>query len=438
MNHPGHPFEQAPPARPEFGAQIAAARPAAPAMWWRNLLASAAAFGFGLVLQFNPLSATWHLPFLRLSDAMLFVTIFAMIPVLTPRLLRGGAGILGVMFVVTLMTVRLKAAPGPGDTYFSLTFFASAVAGYLWAAAISRDQRFAVFFSFGWLIGLVLAVMVLFLRASGLDLTPVGLGVPVPPMSLSAMLAMVKPGGLWVHGNEAGHVFALAGAPALYLAMRFKRPIIYLAYYIVFLASFTITLNRGGMIAPTAGLAIAYLAAGQGEVLLKITLGFAGLLIVLAGLYFLPQFETVRETLSHRFLADSNLNNNAGERFSSLSAGVLTAFNHPFGIGNTQRVIEMTFLARGVATPHNAFITLAFQSGLLPVGLYIASLVKLLSKPANRTSLVGLIAAFALPSMFFEELTINPVFLFTIALTIAAAWRPAPAASRSKLQPAYR
>jgi hypothetical protein len=435
VNHPGHPFEQAPSARPEFAAQIGAPQSRAPVMWWRNLLASLVAFGLGLVLQFNPLSATWHLPFLRLSDAIMFVTIFAMIPVLTPRLLRGGAPILAVMLVLTMMTVRLKASPAQGDTYFSLTFFASAVAGYFWAAAVSRDQRFAVFFSFGWLIGFVLAVVVLFLRASGLDLTPVGLGVPVPPMSLSAMLAMVKPGGLWVHGNEAGHVFALAGGPALYLALRFKRPIIYLAYYVVFLASFTVTLNRGGVIAPTAGLAVAYLAAGQGEVLLKITLGFCGLLIILAGLYFLPQFEAVRDTLSHRFLADSNLNNNAGDRFSSLLAGVQTAFNHPFGIGNTQRMIEMIYIAHGVGTPHNAFITLAFQCGLLPVALFIVSIVKLLSKPSNRTSVVGLITIFALPSMFFEELTINPVFLFAIALTIAAAWLPQPR-TQARVQPA--
>ena len=57
------------------------------------------------------------------------------------------------------------------------------------------------------------------------------------------LFAKTKWGGLWDHGNEAGHVYGVATASALYLALKFRKPTIYLAVYALLVATFSVTLE---------------------------------------------------------------------------------------------------------------------------------------------------------------------------------------------------
>lgn len=387
-------------------------------------LARSAAFLLGLSLQFNPLSSTWGGPFLRLSDAMLFVASGIFLLYLRSadwfKVVQGAWAFLALACAALV----LKDFPGQGDTYFTLTLIASYGCAAMFLQLGARDQRLGIWFSIGTIIGFTLAVVILFLRAGGLDLTSIGLGVPTTRLSASALLAIVKPGGLWVHGNEAGHVFAIAGASAIYLSFVFRKPQIYFLYYILFLASFTVTLNRGGVIAPTIGLFVAYMAAGKGNLLMKLLLGLLAGVVLIVSMSLLPAFTGVRESFAQRFLMDQYLDRNVFERFETLRAGILVVLKHPFGIGYNERVSEMIYAAR-IGTPHNAFISLGFQAGVGMVALYIWNIFWIINRARTYRSLPILMLLFSAPSMFFEELTLNPVVLFSIALVMAEGARTA-------------
>ncbi|TGU53278.1 O-antigen ligase domain-containing protein, partial [Mesorhizobium sp. M2D.F.Ca.ET.148.01.1.1] len=66
------------------------------------------------------------------------------------------------------------------------------------------------------------------------------------------LLRLEKAGGIWPVGNTAGPAFALAGAAAAHLAERYKRPMLFGIFILVYLASFTLTLNRSGIFAVIA------------------------------------------------------------------------------------------------------------------------------------------------------------------------------------------
>lgn len=390
-----------------------------------------AALLLGLSLQFNPLSSTWGLPFMRLSDAF-SIAAGAVFFLYLPADQRIGLALTAAPFLFTAsLSLMLKSFRGQGDAYMTLMLMAHFVSTLMMLTLGYRDKRIAVYLSIGVLIGFGLALTVLALRVGGVDLTSMGLGVPSVGWAVGDLMAKVKPGGLWSQGNEAGHVFALAGAPALYLSLVYRRPLIYTIYFFAFLASFSMTLNRGGVIAPTAGLVIAYLAAGKGEALTKALLAIIGGVALLGALSFLPIFAGVREVFERRFLHDYDLGNNVFGRSETFWAGVHLALAHPFGLGLVERVNQMQFAAR-IGSPHNGLIALAFQAGLGVVVFYVAALFKLLSNPATYRSLPVLMALFSLPSMFFEELSVNPVFLFTIGLTLAEAMRIVVVANRHR------
>lgn len=397
--------------------------------------ATLTAFLLGFVLQFNPLSSTFGMPFLRLSDAVMFIAAFFFFwrlrkNELVPIGLRVAAfgGLVG-------LSVLFKAYPLNGDVYFSLMLWASFLVSAMLVAIEPREPRLASALAVGMLLGMVPSTVVLILRAAGVDLTPIGLGVTiVGKIGFGAELAKAKPGGLWAHGNEAGHVYALAGAAALYLSYRFKKPAIYGLYYLLFLATFVVTLNRGGVIAPSIGLAVAYVTTGRGGIMMRLFLASTGAISVLAIISWLPAFEGLRLAFTSRFEGDSNIIHNLADRSNTLVGGLNVAVANPFGIGlfeRTQQLITASHVASG--SPHNAILSLSYQSGLSIMLLYLVCFWRLWRRRAGTISLPVLMAFFALPSMFFEELTLNPDFLFAIALTIAAGLRPSVGSTKTSV-----
>lgn len=379
-----------------------------------------AALLFGVVLQFNPISATWGLPFLRLSDAFVFLTMIVLV-LAVRRLEVLTLGVVATaLAVVVLASLIFKTASQEGDSYLTLMLFASLMLA-LCMQAIERDlDRLATWLCIGVLIGMAASLVVLVLRASGIDLTSSGLGTPQAGV-VRYDLALDKPGGIWVHGNEAGHVYAIAGAFALYLSLKKNSPIIYAFYYAMFLLSFAITLNRGGLIAPTAGLVVAFSIAGRTDFLTRVALGLLGTVGLLAAITQLPALEGLRAAFIRRFESDSYADHNLSQRFETLFAGLQVALKHPFGIGYDERIREMAYQS-GVqsGSSHNGIISLAFQAGLAFAGLYAAAVVFVLARIGTFRSLPFLVTAFSIPSLFFEELTLNPNFQFAIGVTISA------------------
>ena len=383
-----------------------------------------AAFAYGLFLQFNPLSATWGLPFLRLSDLFVFVALAAFASVLR----RGeflpvslAAGVLGSLVLASLL---FKTSIQQGDSYMTLMLFASLVLALI-MGVISKDvPALVAYFSVGVLVGMGLSILILLLRVSGVNLTSVGLGTPQALRHVFDM-SLEKPGGIWVHGNEAGHVYALAGSSALYLSLRYRRPVIYAIYYIMFMVTFAVTLNRGGVIAPTIGFAVAFLVAGKGRVLARLALGALGCVLLSVAIAQLPQFEGLRSALDRRFSSDAHAGQNVSERTETLLGGAAVALRHPFGIGYAERTREVAYES-GVASgsSHNGLIALAYQAGLAIALLYIFACFRNLSRLQSFRTLPYLMSAFALPSLMFEELTLNPNFQFAIGLSVTALILP--------------
>lgn len=379
-----------------------------------------AVFLFGFSLQFNALSSTWGLPFLRVSDAFVFLTIAVLILAVRRSEVPALALLVAGCAAIMLPALLFKSAVQDGDNYFTFMIFASLVLAICMQAFDCGFDRIAAWLCYGVLFGMAASLFVLVLRSSGIDLTSLGLGTPQSTL-VRFDLSVVKPGGIWVHGNEAGHVYAFAGAFALYLSFRAKNPLIYTIYYVMFLISFSITLNRGGLIAPTVGLVAAFGIAGRGDVLAKATVGLLGAACLYVAVVQLPGLEGLREALERRLGADSYFGQNLSERLNTFLGGLKVAFNYPFGIGYAERAREVAY-ASGVptGTPHNGIISLSYQAGLAFAALYSVSSVFVLTRFSSFRSLPFLVAAFSVPSLLFEELTINPNFHFAIAFTVSA------------------
>ena len=212
------------------------------------VLACWIAFSFGFFMQFDVMTSTLGLPFMRLTDGLLFLFIPCLFVMVGPgNTLRHGLMYFVVLFVLISGTLVFKTGIDQGDKYLTLILLATSVFSFYFAF-VAQDERVFNYFSVGLVAGLIPSVVVLFLQASGdASLTKIGLGVPAESLPAgAALLGTVKIGGLWAAGNEAGHVYAIAVGAALYLAIKFRRPMIYIAPYVLLVASFTATLNRAG------------------------------------------------------------------------------------------------------------------------------------------------------------------------------------------------
>lgn len=386
-------------------------------------------FAFGFFLQFNIMTVTiFGPPFMRLSDALLFLfTPYLMLVVGIGPTIRYGLPYFFVLFSVVFLTLLLKTAVEQGDVYMTMIFLLTGVFCFYFAMLAAADERYLVYFAIGTLIGLAASLAILFLQAGGnTNLSRIGLGVPLELLSLrNAQLAKIKLGGLWSSGNESGHVYAVATASALYLALRYRKTLIYLIAYASLAASFAYTLNRGGMVAPTIALIYCYVRLG--DFLMYIKFGFllcvaAIALLAILSTSSIPAPDQLGDAISKRFVDDDYASTNIAERIQSNFEGLRIAFENPFGIGAQERYSTMSRRTHGVESIHNGFLSLAYQSGFLASAFFVIAGVYLLLQRRDLSSFYTIMFLFTTTSMLFEELSINQFFIFSVDMTIATAW----------------
>jgi hypothetical protein len=384
------------------------------------------ALAFGFFVQFNVMTATFGLPFLRLTDALMFLFLpLLFIVVGIGRTVRDGLLYFVVLCLVVTASLLGKTGVEQGDVYMTLIFFLTSVFAFF-LVEVAQDEHVLVWLAAGILLGLIPSIGVLFLQANGAaGLAGIGLGVPIDETTspMAAAFAKTKFGGMWIHGNEAGHVYAVASASAFYLAFRFRQPFIYVGYYGLLVATFAVTLNRSGLIAPT--IALIYLYARLGNFRLYVGSAVAAVIGVgvLLSLPNAPGLDTLSDTIETRLVDDSHAESNVSERAMSNIQGVQVALENPFGIGYNERIAEMgQKTTTGIVSVHNGFLSLANQSGLAVAFLYVVACFYLFINRRTVSLFYLATTAFTVTSMCFEELSINPFFIFSVALTIAAAW----------------
>ncbi|MGT2487330.1 hypothetical protein ACU4GA_18050 [Methylobacterium oryzae CBMB20] len=96
---------------------------------------------------------------------------------------------------------------------------------------------------------------------------------------------------------------------------------------------------------------------------------------------------------------------------------------YPFGVGEVARREELQALT-GLVTPHNGFVSLALQSGIATALLLIAGLGRVLLAPAAFGPFLTYSAVFLIPSLMFEELSVNQYFLFFMGFVLASLALP--------------
>ena len=387
----------------------------------------AAVFLLGVALQLNVLTSSFGLPFQRLSDLLPFLLIpwFGLRRAVIAEGLRQAVPMSAVGILIALSLV-LKAEIQAGDVYLTLVLLLYFVLALI-LLVMFRDRSLENAFCWGLLAGLGGSLIVLLLSSSGLPLDRFGLGVPTDGLDEELKLFVEdKQGGLWASGNETGHVFALGGAAALLLSLRTRLNLIYLAYFAALLTSFPLTNNRSGLFMPVLILLVLMRRSIRLQVVLPV-LGVLGILLIgfsMTGEIPLPQ--KLAQSIETRFAGDGNVSGNADERFISGFTALQLVAEYPFGVGETTRREELRALT-GLVTPHNGFISLALQSGIATALLLLAALLRIARAPAAAGPFVAYTALFLVPSMMFEELSVNQYFLFFMAVLLASLIvRPCP------------
>ena len=390
-----------------------------------RIVSLGAAFAFGFFLQFNIMTSTLGLPFMRITDGLMFLFVPCLFVVVgMSKVVRDGLFYFVVLFAIVGTSLLFKTAVERGDTYLTLIFLLTSVFAFFFVE-IAEDEAFIVYFAAGTVLGLIPSVAVLFAQASGnAGLAEIGLGVPTnDKSSLAVLFAKTKWGGLWDHGNEAGHVYGVATASALYLALKFRKPTIYLAVYALLVATFSVTLNRAGLIAPTMALLYCYIRMGHVFLFLKTAVIVVVSIVALASLSNAPGLDVLNSTIEARFVEDSHAETNVAERLMSNIEGAKVALENPFGIGFQERIsIMIQRTTDGIISIHNGFLSLAYQSGLFVSLFYVLSCTYLFVHRRSVSPFYVMMFMFTATSMFFEELSINQFFIFSVALTTAAAW----------------
>lgn len=236
----------------------------------------------------------------------------------------------------------------------------------------------------------------------------------------SLTLRLDKAGGLWAAGNEAGPVLALAGAAAAWLSQNYKNARPFKAFLALYVASFAFTLNRSGLIAVAAlALLIVFHSGLNLRFALKavVTVLLASVLLIVG--YLLGFLDVLGEAVARKFLDDANVASNFEDRITTTLAGVQMLFLYPFGIGQEARFAAM-LQATNFRTPHNGFIAMGFDFGLLGAVLLAASTVYILTRGRKDMFYFYSCVVFTI-SLFFEELLSNPVFMLTAGLVVARA-----------------
>lgn len=377
--------------------------------------------GVGFALQFNVLTSTFGLPFMRLSDILPFLTLpyflfrHRMLSAMMARALP-----IGSVVLLLLGSLLFKADLQQGDLYLTLVlllYFVQAVQ----LVILFRKPAGADSFALGTLVGFAASLLVLIAASVGIDLTSVGLAVPTDGVEPELVLFMKdKLGGLWFAGNETGHVFALAGAAAAYLWYRTGRSAIYVAYFLGLLVSFPLTNNRAGLIVPAVFLVLIVRKSVSIHAVLAGTAGLCALVMVFSATGYAPVPEQLQSAIEKRFMSDSHADSNILERLDSTAGALQLLVAHPLGLGAVSKENQLMALT-GLSTPHNGIVSLALQSGVFVVLAFLVGVFRIVLDPERFGPLVFYTVLFMVPSLLFEELSINQVFLFGFGLVLAAS-----------------
>jgi hypothetical protein len=164
--------------------------------------------------------------------------------------------------------------------------------------------------------------------------------------------------------------------------------------------------------------------------------GVLGLLLVAwAVTGEIPLPGTLSQAIERRFAEDRNVTGNFDERFLSGVTALQLVVEYPFGVGEVARREELQALT-GLVTPHNGFVSLALQSGIAVALLLLSGLGRILLAPAAFGPFLTYSALFLIPSLMFEELSVNQYFLFFMGFILASlALPPDRAASATGQRP---
>ncbi|MDO3443790.1 O-antigen ligase [Agrobacterium sp. V1] len=388
-------------------------------------------FFIGFFIQCNVLTSNLGLRFLNITDMLVLMTL----PVIALLYIRCLTPSIFLFYLVPLTLLFVLSAGfaddrGEGEFYTTaMTYFYAVY--FLFFAYLLFKENLLELFCWGMFAGFVAVTILLFLDIFIHDqLASIGLSFKFDEAAVleaaakgemdPLLLRVEKAGGIWPVGNTAGPAFALAGAAAAYLAERYRRPVLFAVFLLVYLASFTLTLNRSGVFAVLAIGLYFYIRNFSIRMLLSTYFGFALSALVLASVLPLGVFDFAEQAFSKRFLEDSNSSNNVQERLGTLIGGFQVMLNHPLGVGFTARSQELSGISHS-GTPHNGFLATAYASGIGFCFLGAFALVYAIFRKRKigffAYSAIGVIIGYQ-----FEELNFNPVFMAHVGLALAYAF----------------
>ncbi|WP_142856110.1 O-antigen ligase family protein [Agrobacterium tumefaciens] len=387
-------------------------------------------FSIGFFIQCNVLTSNLGLRFLNITDMLVLMTLpviaLLYIRCLTPSILLFYLAPLTLFFV---LSAAFADDRGEGEFYTTaMTYFYAVY--FLFFAYMLFKENLLKLFCWGIFAGFVAVTILLFLDIFiHALLAPVGLSFNFDEAAVleaaakgemsPLLLRVEKAGGIWPVGNTAGPAFALAGAAAAYLAERYRRPMLFAVFLLIYLAGFTLTLNRSGVFAVLAIGLFFYIRNFSIRMLLSTYFGFALTALAVASVLPLGAFDFAEQAFSKRFLEDNNSSNNLQERFGTITGGFQVMLNHPLGIGYTARSQELSAISHS-GTPHNGFLATAYASGIGFCFLSAFALFYAIFRKRKISfftySAIGVIIGYQ-----FEELNFNPVFMAHIGLALAYA-----------------
>lgn len=388
-------------------------------------------FSIGFFIQCNVVTSNIGLRFLNITDMLVLMTLpviaLLYIRCLTPSIVLFYLLPLTVLFALTAL---FADARGEGEFYTTaMTYFYAVY--FLFFAYMLFKENLLELFCWGIFAGFIAVTVLLFLdivihdqlasiglsfmfdEASVLELAAKGEVAPL-------LLRVEKAGGIWPAGNTAGPVFALAAAAAAYLAERQNRPALFAIFLLIYLASFTLTLNRSGLFAALGIGLYFYVRNFSVKMLLSTYFGFVLCVVSIAAFLPFGAFDFAGDAFSKRFLEDSNSSKNLHERLETITGGIQVMLQHPLGIGFTARYDELVRIAK-IGTPHSGFLATAYASGL---GFCVICVLALFYTFFRKRkigffvySTIGVIVGYQ-----FEELNFNPVFMAHMGLILGYAF----------------
>lgn len=376
----------------------------------------------GLLLQLNIIPAAFGSRFLHITDPIMLVGA----PLLATIFTRGWMRIAGLACFIPLLcwlmlVLAYSWSQGDLDIYQRILIYCYALCGSFFVLHTTRRPLLEPF-CMGTIVGAVFSILLLILDSmAALPLAKFGLALEFDREAVLDHMArgeavgnalrIAKAGGLWAAGNEAGPALALAAPAVAYLCERRKALWPYILFLTIYLAGFAFTQNRSGLFAVLIVGAILFLRLRSFRKLVAAIFVIPIVAALLLGLSATAGLAGFDQVVATRFTEDSHAEENVSERMRSTVVGLQLAITYPLGISYESRVAKMR-MDSGVATPHNGFIILSFNSGILFSLFLIFSTAYAIIFSRNHEIYFKYVAVSFSFCMFFEELHINPIFMF--------------------------